>query len=367
MGPLDGLRVVELAGIGPVPFAGMLLADLGADVVRVDRPGGDRPLAAHRILDRGRRSVALDLKRPRAVEVVLRLLDRADVLIEGYRPGVAERLGLGPSECLSRNPRLVYARMTGWGRDGTRAPTAGHDLNYLALSGVLDAIGRAGGPPVPPLNLLGDFAGGALPLVTGILAALYERERSGHGQVVEADIVTGVAGLTGMVLALAAAGLWRPERGTNLLDSGAPFYDVYACADGRYVAVGALEEPFYAALLSGLGLDPAAVPDRSDPARWPDLRAVLAARFATRTRDEWGAVFERTDACVTPVLTLAEATAGPAYLTRDGRAEPVPGPGFSRTPVRLPDPAPEPGAHTREVLREYGLTEEEISALDGGD
>jgi len=357
MGPLNGLRVVELAGIGPVPFAGMLLADLGAQVDRVDRVDGGRPDLPHRILDRGRRSVALDLKQPSAVEVVLRLVERCDVLIEGYRPGVAERLGLRPDPCLARNPRLVYAGMTGWGRDGTYAPTAGHDINYLALSGALDPIGRAGGPPVPPVNLLGDFAGGGLPLVTGILAALYERERSGLGQVVDAAIVDGVASLTGMLLGLTAAGMWRPERGTNLLDSGAPFYDVYECADGRYVAVGALEEPFYRELLSGLELDPADVPDRSDPGRWPELRGVFAARFATRTRDGWAAVFAGTDACVTPVLTLAEAAARPGqrgYVTRDGLVQPAPGPRFSRTPAQLPDPAPEPGQHTREILHEDG-------------
>jgi alpha-methylacyl-CoA racemase len=330
MGPLNGLRVVELAGIGPVPFAGMLLADLGAEVVRVDRTDGSRPAAAHRILDRGRRAVALDLKQPSSVETVMTLVADSDVLIEGYRPGVAERLGLGPDECLARNPRLVYGRMTGWGREDT---TAGHDINYLARSGVLDAIGRAGGPPVPPLNLLGDFAGGALPLVVGILAALYERERSGLGQVVDASIVNGVANLTGMVLALAAVGQWAPTRGTNLLDSGAPFYDVYPCADDRYVAVGAIEEPFYRALLSGLGLDPSSVPDRTDPSSWPSLRRVFAERFAARTRDEWAAVFAGTDACVTPVLTLAEAVKGPEYVARDGLRQPVPGPRFSRTPL----------------------------------
>src|SRR2546423_2446284 len=272
MGPLDGLRVVELAAIGPVPYAGMLLADLGANVVRVDRVGGDRPAEPHRILDRGRRSVALDLKHPRAVEAVLRLAEGSDVLIEGYRPGVAERLGLGPAECLRRNPALVYGRMTGWGRDGPLASTAGHDINYLALSGILDAIGPAGGPPVPPLNLLGDFAGGGMLLVTGILAALVERQRSGAGQVIDVAIVDGVAGLLSMLLGMAAAGQWQPERGTNILDGGAPFYAVYACADGRYVAVGAIEEPFYRALLHGLGLDPARLPDRLDAAQWPELR-----------------------------------------------------------------------------------------------
>jgi alpha-methylacyl-CoA racemase len=366
MGPLHGLRVVELAGIGPAPFAGMVLADLGADVVRVDRVDGDRPLAPHRILDRGRRSVALDLKSPHAVEVVLRLSDRADVLIEGYRPGVAERLGLGPAECLARNPALVYARMTGWGQDDPLAAEPGHDINYLAVSGALAAIGRAGGPPVPPLNLLGDFAGGALPMVAGILAALYERQRSGLGQVVDAAIVDGVAGLLGMLLGMAAAGQWRPERGTNLLDSGAPFYDVYACADGRYVAVGALEERFYAALLSGLGLDPASVPDRADVSSWPDLRRRFAERFATRTRDEWAATFAGTGACVSPVLSVTESAARPgqrAYLVRDGLLQPAPAPRLSRTVPELPEPAPEPGRHTRDILTEYGLTAAEIDAL----
>jgi alpha-methylacyl-CoA racemase len=350
MGPLSGLRVVELAAIGPVPYAGMLLADLGAQVVRVDRQESDRPRDAHRVLDRGRRSIDLDLKRPEAVETVLRLVERSDVLVEGYRPGVAERLGVGPQPCRSRNPRLVYARMTGWGRTGPLASTAGHDVNYLAHSGLLDALGRAGGPPTPPLNLLGDFAGGALPLVVGILAALYERERSGLGQVVDAAVVDGLASLSGMLLGLTAAGQWRPGRGTNLLDTGAPFYDVYPCSDGRYVAVGALEEPFYAALLDGLGLDPAQVPDRTDPARWPALRRLFTERFATRTRDGWAAVFAGTDACVTPVLTLAEAPDG--YLTRDGLREPRPGPDFSRTPLTLPERAPDPGRDTDEILRE---------------
>ena len=361
MGPLDGLRVVELAGIGPVPYGGMVLADLGADVVRVDRPGGDRMAAAHRILDRGRRSVVLDLKRPKAVAAVLRMVERSDVLMEGYRPGVAERLGLGPDECLARNPALVYGRMTGWGQDGPLAGTAGHDINYVALSGALHAIGPTGGPPVPPVNLLGDFAGGGLVLVAGILAALYERQRSGVGQVVDAAIVDGVAGLLSMLLALTAAGQWQPERGSNLLDGGAPFYAVYPCADGRYLAVGALEEPFYRALLAGLGLDPARVPDRDDPAAWPALREVIAARFASRARDEWVAVFAGTDACVTPVLTVAEAAADPHLVARGTYpgGEPAPAPRFSRTPG-APGRAPVPGEHTREVLAEFGLSVDDI-------
>src|SRR2546430_980954 len=357
MGPLDGMRVIEQAAIGPVPFAGMMLADLGADVVRVDRATGDRPLEPHRILDRGRRSVILDLKDPAGIEAVLRLVERSDVLVEGFRPGVAERLGIGPQPCRERNPALVYARMTGWGQDGPLARTPGHDINYLALSGALDAIGRADGPPVPPLNLLGDFAGGGLLLVTGILAALYERQRSGLGQVVDAAIVDGVASMMSMVLGMTAAGQWRPERGRNILDGGAPFYDVYACADGRYVAVGAIEERFYAALLAGLELDPGQLPQRFDPANWPALREVFAARFAARDRAGWLAVFDGTDACVTPVLTLAEAAGHPHLRARGTyRPEgPAPAPRFSRTPAATPRPAPEPGEHTREVLAEFGL------------
>jgi alpha-methylacyl-CoA racemase len=365
MGPLDGVRIVELAAIGPVPFAGMLLADLGADVVRVDRVRSDRPIEPHRVLDRGRRSVALDLKDPRAVEVVLRMAERSDVLIEGFRPGVAERLGVGPAPCRARNPRLVYGRMTGWGQDGPLAGEPGHDINYLALSGALDAIGPAGGPPVPPLNLLGDFAGGGLLLVTGVLAALHERERTGAGQVVDAAIVDGVAGMLAMLLGMTAAGQWRPERGTNILDGGAPFYGVYACADGRYVAVGAIEEPFYRALLRGLDLHPSSVPDRSDPSNWPALRRLFAERFAARARDEWAAAFAGTDACVTPVLTLAEAAAHPHQVARGTYrgGGPAPAPRFSAGPLGVPEPAPEPGEHTRAILAEHGLTDAEIDTL----
>jgi alpha-methylacyl-CoA racemase len=369
MGPLDGLRIVEIAAIGPVPFAGMMLADLGASVLRVDRVRSDRPAEPHRILDRGRRSVALDLKDPRAVEVVLRMAERSDVLIEGFRPGVAERLGIGPDACRERNPRLIYARMTGWGQDGPLAGAPGHDINYLALSGALDAIGPAGGAPVPPLNLLGDFAGGGLLVVTGILAALYERQRSGAGQVVDAAIVDGVAGLLSMLLGMTAAGQWRPSRGANVLDGGAPFYGVYACADGGYVAVGAIEEPFYRSLLRGLDLDPAGLPERLDPAHWPELRRVFAGRFARRGRDEWLAVFAGTDACVSPVLTVAEAATHPhqrargTYLVEDGLVQPAPAPRFSRTAAQLPPPAPEPGQHTREILAEYGLSGPEIEVL----
>lgn len=326
-GPLGGLRVVELSAIGPVPFACMVLADLGAEVVRVERADGVRSFERwHRELDRGRRRrVALDLKDADDVARLLRLVDEADVLVEGFRPGVAERLGIGPEVCLGRNPSLVYARMTGWGQDGPLARTPGHDINYLALTGALHAIGEAGGPPVVPLNLLGDFGGGSMFLVAGVLAALYGRAATGAGQVVDAAIVDGVGAMLGMLTAMRSAGQWRDERGANLLDGGAPFYTCYPCADGGHVAVGALEERFYAALLHGLGLDARALPDRDDPANWPALRDEFARRFAGHGRDHWARLFERTEACVTPVLTAAEAAGHPHHRARDsGPAAPAP-------------------------------------------
>ncbi|MFE2428209.1 CaiB/BaiF CoA transferase family protein [Streptomyces sp. NPDC059373] len=338
-GPLLGLRVVELAAIGPAPFAGMMFADLGADVLRVDRADGRRAFADwHRELDRGRRTLALDLKDPVDVARLLREVERSDVLVEGFRPGVAERLGIGPDDCLARNPRLVYGRMTGWGQHGPLARTPGHDINYLALTGALHAIGEAGGPPVPPLNLLGDFACGGLLLVAGVLAALQERQRSGLGQVVDAAIVDGVGATLGMLLAMTEAGQWRDQRGANLLDGGAPYYGCYACADGRHVAVGALEDRFYAALLHGLGLDPGRLPDRNDPANWPALRGAFTVRFADRDRDAWAAVFEGTEACVTPVLSLAEAASHPHHVAR-GSGPATPAPRFSRTQAEFEAPA----------------------------
>ncbi|ORT56540.1 CaiB/BaiF CoA-transferase family protein [Streptomyces sp. CB03238] len=369
-GPLRGVRVVELTGIGPAPFACMFLADLGADVVRVDRTDGVRPYAdEHRVFDRGRRSVALDLKDRRGVDALLRLTARADVLVEGYRPGVAERLGIGPEDCRAGNPGLVYARMTGWGQDGPLAQAPGHDINYLALSGGLAAIGRGEGPPAVPLNVIGDFAGGGLLLVAGVLAALLERGRSGRGQVVDAAITDGTAALFGMLMSMTASGNWRPRLAGNLLDGGAPYYDVYTCADGRYMAVGAMEEPFYRELLAGLGLAPESLPDRADAANWPALRTLFAERFASRTRDEWAALFDGTQACATPVLDVTEAAAHPhhrergTYVTGDGRLQPAPAPRFSATPPRLPDPAPRPGGHTEEVLFECGLTPADVRQL----
>lgn len=383
-GPLRGLRVLELAGLGPGPFCAMHLADLGADVVRVDRPSasgktgrnptatlpsrpGDNPPGGGGIspveprldlLNRGKRSIALDLKEPADLATALRLVEQADVLIEGYRPGVAERLGIGPDACLARQPKLVYGRMTGWGQQGPRSQSAGHDLTYIAVSGVLHGIGRAGGPPQIPLNLLGDFGGGALYLATGILAALWEARESGRGQVVDAAIVDGVAHLNTLVSGLIAGGVWQEGRGINLLDSGAPFYDVYATADGEYMAVGPLEPKFFADFAGRIGLGEEASA-QFDPGSWPALRRAIADRFAGRTREEWAAVFAEGDACVAPVWSLAEARADPqlaarmTYVERDGVVQPAPAPRFSRTPAELTRPPAEPGEHSAEVLADW--------------
>ncbi|MEU9064890.1 CaiB/BaiF CoA-transferase family protein [Streptomyces sp. NPDC048430] len=360
-GPLTGLRVLELAGIGPGPHAAMILADLGADVVRVDRPtlGSDPTNGSIDYLLRGRRSVALDLKNDDERAQLLELVQRADVLLEGYRPGVTERLGIGPANCQAINPRLIYARMTGWGQDGPWAATAGHDLNYISVTGALHAIGRPGQRPVPPLNLVGDFGGGSMLVVIGILAALWERQRSGQGQVVDAAMVDGATLASQLFWSLRGAGTWRDERGINLLDGGAPYYDTYECSDARYVAVGALEPQFWLALLTGLEIDPAEFPARDDPAQWPAIRERLTAVFATKTRDEWAAVFDGTDACVTPVLTFAEAAAHPhiaarrTVITIAGVDQAAPAPRFSRTPAPTPQAPPSAGEHTRDVLADW--------------
>ena len=372
-GPLSGCRVLELAGIGPGPFAGMTLADLGAEVVRVDRPGGSGLFAGFEhvdVLNRGKRSVLLDLKRPDAVRAVLDMAARADVLIEGYRPGVAERLGLGPDDCLARNPRLVYGRMTGWGQDGPLARLAGHDIGYIALTGALHAVGSAGGPPQIPLNLVGDFGGGGTYLVIGVLAALREAERTGRGQIVDAAIVDGTAHLLAGTHMLLATETWQDERGVNLLDGGAPFYAVYETSDGRHMAVGALEPKFYAELLAVLGLDedPAAQHDR---AGWPRLRERLAAAFASRTQDEWAEAFSASDACVAPVLSLREAADHPhirargTLVERDGVLQPAPAPRFSATPTALGSPPPVPGRHTADVLESWDVEDAEALLSSG--
>ena len=357
-GPLSGLRVLELAGLGPAPHAAMVLADLGADVVRIERPGAFGVLPGHADFQlRGRRSVAADLKTAEGVELVLRLVEKADVLVEGYRPGVTEKLGLGPEDCRARNPRLVYGRITGWGQDGPLAQRAGHDLNYLGLTGTLAAIGRTGERPVPPLNAVADFGGGSMLLLVGILAALHERERSGLGQVVDAAMVDGTALVSSMLWALRGQGLWSDERGTNLLDGGAPFYDTYACADGRFMAVGPIEPQFYALMLAGLELDTADLPGQMDVQAWPGLRQIFTERFRTRTRDEWTAVFAGTDACVTPVVELGEALNEPHLKARgtlvelDGQVQPAAAPRFSRTPGQTARTAP--GSDPDAVLKDW--------------
>ncbi len=373
MGPLHGLRIIELEAIGPVPMCAMLLADLGADVVRIDRreaSGLGVPMEPRfAVNSRNRRSVAFDLKSAPGRAAALRLIARADVLLEGFRPGVAERLGLGPDACHVSNPGLVYGRMTGFGQTGPLAHAAGHDLNYIALTGVLHAIGPAGGKPVPPLNLVGDYGGGALYLALGVLAALHERKTSGLGQVVDAAMVDGAASLGSIFYGLAAAGRWDGGRGENLLDGGAPFYDTYACADGRYVSIGALEPKFFAELAQRIGLDPRFVKRQYDKSLWPELRSALTARFATRSRDDWCALLEGSDACFAPVLTMAEAPqhahakARSGFIDVNGVVQPAAAPRFSRSRPELPGPAPSSGAHTREVLEQAGFSGAEIDAL----
>ncbi len=371
MGPLDGVRVIEIASLAPAPFGCMILSDLGADVLRVDRTESCGPdaVAPDAPLSRGRRSVGINLKDPEGVELLLRLVETADVLVEGFRPGVAERLGFGPEACAARNPRLVFGRMTGWGQDGPLAPTAGHDIDYIAISGALSLVGRAGERPVPPVNLLGDFGGGGMLLAVGVLAALLDRERSGLGQVVDAAMVDGSALLTSFVYGLRAAGAWQDARGVNLLDGGAPFYDTYQAADGGYVAVGALEPQFYAALLAGLGLSGADLPRQQDRAGWPVMRARFAEVFLTRTRDEWAGVFAGSDGCVAPVLSPAEAPGHPYNVSRGtftdvgGLVQPAPAPRFGRSAAESPSPPPRPGADTDAVLADLGHTAAETEAL----
>jgi len=368
MGPLKGLRILEFAGIGPGPFCGMLLADLGAEVIRIDRKEGP-PGTRQDFVGRGRRSLALDLKSPAAVQAALRLVEGADALIEGFRPGVMERLGLGPEACLARNPRLVYGRMTGWGQDGPLAQAAGHDINYIALTGALWSIGRPGERPVPPLNLVGDYGGGGMLLALGMLAALLEAKGSGRGQVVDAAMVDGAALLMAPIYAMLARSRWRNERGANMLDGAAPWYDTYECADGRYLAVGPIEPQFFDLMIAQLGLDPARFAARMEAAHWPALKAELAAVFRTRTRDDWAALFEGTDACVAPVLDLHEAPAHPhnkargTFQQREGAVQPAPAPRFSRTPAEPGLPPPLRGEHTEQVLADWGFSAADIAAL----
>lgn len=372
MGPLQGIRVVELAGLGPGPFCGMMLADLGAELIRVDRVervvGGHTSSTRYDLHNRGKSSIGVDITHPAGVDVVLRLVGTAEALIEGFRPGVVERLGIGPAEVLARNQAIVYGRMTGWGQDGPLSARAGHDIDYIALSGVLDFIGPED-IPVPPLNLVGDYGGGAMLLAVGLLAALLSARSTGVGQVVDAAMVDGSALLTTAIYGYMAEGFWTTGRASNLLDGGAPFYSVYETADGRHMAVGALEPDFYGALLDGLGIDPGAVGGQHDKDRWPDMRESFASRFRERSRDDWSAHFEGLDACVAPVLTPDEAPRHPHNVQRgtfievDGVTQPGPAPRFSVTPTSGPGGPVFPGRDTDAVLQSLGFSQEDISKL----
>ncbi|HTO05532.1 MAG TPA: CaiB/BaiF CoA-transferase family protein [Myxococcota bacterium] len=368
MGPLQGIRVLEFAGIGPGPFCAMLLADMGADVVRIDRASSAAGRAPVDPLLRGRRSIAVDLKQREGIEAVLRLIAGADALIEGFRPGVMERLGLGPDACLARNPKLVYGRMTGWGQDGPMAQAAGHDINYIALAGALEGIGRAGQPPLPPLNLVGDFGGGGMLLAFGVLAALLEQKRSGKGQVVDAAMVDGAALLMSMFWGMRHVGMWSDVRGTNLLDTGAHFYEVYECADGKYISLGSIEPQFYAELVKLAELEPAEFP-QLDRASWPELKRKLAAVFKRKPRAEWCRIMEGSDVCFAPVLSMGEAPAHPHNVARKtfievaGVTQPAPAPRFSRTAPEVSRPPARPGEHGEDVLASFGFSAPEIRKL----
>jgi len=376
MGPLEGIRIVELAGIGPGPFCAMLLSDMGAEVIRVDRAmmvgqdtdrdGND---ARFNLLARGRRNIAVDLKHPAAVDAVLRLIDRADALLEGFRPGVMERLGLGPDLCLARNPKLVYGRMTGWGQDGPIARTAGHDINYIALSGVLHSIGEAGGPPVPPLNLVGDFGGGALYLAMGVLAGIISARSTGRGQVIDCSMVEGSASLMMMMYGALASGAWTEERGHNRTDGGAHYYRVYETKDGEYVSVGAIEPQFYALLLQHTGLEGADLPPQTDRAHWPGMQQRLTRIFKEKTRAEWTEIMQQTDICFAPVLRMSEALSHPhnvhrrSFVEVDGIPQPGPAPRFVGTPTRVQRPPARVGEHTEAILKDWGFSADEIADL----
>lgn len=374
MGPLEGIKIIEIAGIGPGPFAAMMLADMGAEVLRVERPGGSTvahfwPNPATDLLSRGRRCICIDLKHPDGAALVLDLVQRADALFEGFRPGVMERLGLGPTICLERNPRLVYGRMTGWGQDGPLAHAAGHDINYIALAGALEPIGRRGQPPTPPLNLVGDFGGGGLVLAFGMVCALLECKRSGRGQVVDASIVDGAAALMTVFHGVYQAGFPNTERGTSMLDSGSHFYEAYETADGKYVSIGSFEPQFYAELIRRLSLEGEDLPGQMDQASWPELKNRFAKIFKSKTRQEWCDLLEGTDVCFAPVLSVAEAPHHPHNKARGtfvevaGVLQPRPAPRFSRTPSEIQRPPARPGEHTEEALRDWGVSAEKITAL----
>jgi len=369
MGPLSGMRIVELAGIGPGPFCGMMLSDMGAEVIRVDRKS-NRPARSGDVLARNRQSIAVDLKSPEGVETVLRLVESADALFEGFRPGVTERLGLGPDDCLARNPKLVYGRMTGWGQDGPLAQAAGHDINYIALTGALHAIGRKGERPVPPLNLVGDFGGGGMLLAFGMVCALLEAQKSGKGQVVDAAMTDGASSLMAMFYTMGAAGAFTDQRGTNLLDGGAHFYDTYETSDGKYVCIGSIEPQFYALLVEKAGLDADQFAPQMDQSHWPQLKQTLTEVFKSKTRDEWCDIMEGSDVCFAPVLSVFEAPEHPhnkareTFVEVDGVVQPAPAPRFSRTAPEIRNSARAAGEDNETVLSSAGFSAEEIAALE---
>jgi len=370
MGPLTGFRVVEFAGLGPCPYAGMLLADLGAEVICIDRAKSDDPSKKLELWQRGKRSIVLNLKSAEGKALALQLIESADALIEGFRPGVLERLGLGPDVCIERNPKLVYGRMTGWGQFGPLAHSAGHDMNYISLTGALHAIGRKNERPVPPLNLVGDFGGGSMMLVMGVLSGMLEASRSGRGQVVDAAMTDGASSLMMMMYTFLAQGTWNAkQRESNWLDGERPYYDTYETKDGKYLSVGPLEPQFYKVMIEKVGVDPVEFADQENAAKWPGYKAKLTEAFKQRTRDEWAAIFEGTDACVAPILTMEEAPHHPHNVARntfieiDGVVQPGPVPRLDRTPGAVRCAPPLPGADTRGVLADLGLSDERIEAL----
>ena len=373
MGPLDGVKMIEIAGIGPGPFAAMMLSDMGAEILRIDRTqsvtGADPAKPSLDLLARGRRSVGVDLKHPEGLATVLRLVDGADVLLEGFRPGVMERLGVGPDVCLERNPRLIYGRMTGWGQEGPLAQVAGHDINYISLAGALEPIGRRGEAPVPPLNLIGDFGGGGMLLAYGVVCALVERAQSGRGQVVDAAMVDGAAALMTIIHGAAQSGWWHPERGTNMLDTGAHFYDVYETRDGKYISIGSIEPQFYAELLEKIGWAGEDLPHQMDRSQWPDLKRRIADVFKQKTRDEWCEIMEGSDVCFAPVLSMSECQEHPHIRARGtfvevaGTPQPGPAPRFSRSKTQISCPPPHAGQNTDEALADWGFGTGEIASL----
>lgn len=370
MGPLEGYKVVEMVGLGPGPFCSMMLADMGAEVIRVDKIGGNFLVSRPKdVLGRGRKSLAVNLKNPQGVETVLKLCEQADAIIEGFRPGVMERLGLGPDECLARNPKLIYGRMTGWGQEGPMAQAAGHDINYIALGGALHAIGRKGEKPVPPLNLVGDFGGGGMFLAYGVVCALLEAQKSGKGQVVDAAMVDGTATLAGMFFSMQQTGMWSEERGTNMLDTGSHYYDTYETSDGKWISLGSMEPQFYAEMLEKTGVDPELFTPQHDESKWDACTAELERVFKTKTRDQWCDLMEGSDVCFAPVLSLAEAPYHPHMVARntfidvDGIKQPAPAPRFSRTPGEVKHGTHKPGADSVEVLSNWGFDSAQIETL----